>query len=255
MKARQIALVGLAVALCLTAVFAFKKKPTNVDAKVQQIPVNIQQLPLEGGKIPVEIQRPKIQLSAPDEIDSYSCAVKNNSTKAITALAVEWTFTANIKGKESSISSFTEMDALVHPDVRDYRKLGSLTPGNETIMESSSTTTAPSSAQIIKADVSLKYVEFDDNSIIDLDPEHNSSKRINGEREGARQYKQWLVRAYKQRGSVLTSIVPFLESESLPAELNLTTHHLHHGAKMYRKFLLSLYTNKQQESLEKYLNE
>lgn len=254
MSARKITFISVLAFLWLIAVFAFKGKSKQVYEQAK-LSVDMLQLPAEGGIIPVEIQRAKIHLPQPNEIEDFSCVVKNNTTKAITALALEWTFTADNNGKPSSLSENSEMDAIYHPDIQDYRKLRALAPGNEMTMESSSGTTVAPPARIVKAEVTLKYVEFGDKSLIDLDPRHSSSKRINEEREGAERYKQWLAQIYKQQGKGLKNVIPLLRGESFPTELNLNTHPLHHGAKMYGKFMLSLYTNNQQEAMEKYLSQ
>lgn len=254
MSARRIAFVSVFAFLCLIAVFTLKGKSKQVYEKTQ-LSVDMKQLPPKGGVIPVEIQRGRIQLSAPNEIESYSCVVRNNTAQAITALALEWTFTADNNGKPTSLSGYSGMDAIYHPDIQDYRKSRPLAPGNEVTMDSSSTTSVPATARIVKAEVSLVYVEFGDKSIIDLDPKHYSSKTTNEEREGAERCKRWLAQIYKQQGRSLEGIIPLLKSESFPADLKLDTHSIHHGAKMYGKFILGLYANNRQEAIEKYLGQ
>ncbi len=254
MSTRRVTLVSVFVFLCLIVVFAFRGKSKQVyEYQKTQLSVDIKQLPHEGGVIPVEVQRGKIQLSAPNEIESYSCVVKNNTTQAITALALEWTFTADNNGRPTSLSGYSGMDAIYHPDIQDYRKSRSLAPGSEITMDSSSTTSVPFPARIIKAEVSLIYVEFANKDVIDLDPKHYSSKTTNEEREGAERCKKWLAQLYKQQGRSLEGIISLLRSESFPTELRLDTHPLHHGAKMYGKFILSLSAGNQQEAIEKYL--
>ncbi|MGE0887752.1 MAG: hypothetical protein AB7P14_29885 [Blastocatellales bacterium] len=240
--------------LCLITVFTLKVKSKQAYEKAQ-LTVDIKQLSSKGGIIPVEVHSAKIQLSAPNEIESYSCVVKNNTTQAITALALEWTFIADNNGKPTRLTGYSGMDAIYHPDIQNYRQSRSLAPGGEITMDSSSTTAVPPPALMVKAEVSLVYVEFDDKTIIDLDPKHYSLKTTNEQREGAERCKQWLVKLYRQQSKNIESILPLLKSESFPAELRLDTHHLHHGAKMYGKFIISLYAKNQTEVIDRYLGQ
>lgn len=251
----------MAIAICIAALLGcasvLKTLAPRVASEAQDNAspaVIAKQLMTEGGIIPAEIQRAKVHLSSPNEINYYSCVVKNNSKKAITALSLKWTFTIDSNSRESSFSEYSEMDAVIHPDIRSHRRLRAIAPDGESTLDSSGSLGFNPPVRIVKAEVSVNYVEFDDKSTIDVSPNHNGSKNINLVRQGAETYKQWVRQIYKQSGNSLNAVLQQLQSNAPQAGLQLNGGSMQQGAKLYKGFLLDLYT-KDQAKLETYLNQ
>ncbi len=247
---KKIVIVTLTL-LCTVAAFKARGK-VKTELLQEKVPSTIvKQLPLENGVIPVEVQRQKAYLALPNEVSSYSCVVKNNTAKAITGLALEWTFTVETNGSVSTSSEYSSMDAIVHPDIQSYHRLRSIASGSESTLESSGEIGFAPSAKIVKIEATVRYVEFDDKSTIDLEPSTSASLGINQVREGATRYKQWLSQMYKKNSDILLQV----RSDSFPSELELKSASMKQGAKMYRGLILSLYAKNQSALVERYLTQ
>src|SRR5918911_804826 len=71
---------------------------------VRRPPVAIvRQFEYQGLVAPVELLRPNARLSAENQLEEYSCIVKNNTGKAIVAFSLSWNIITEVAGKESSV--------------------------------------------------------------------------------------------------------------------------------------------------------
>ena len=84
--------------------------PTAID-------VVINQLPVINGSIPLEILRPVVSASTPNQIEEFTYTVRNNSARAITALAVSKKITYEEAGTSYTTSLYSTVDYAFHPDL------------------------------------------------------------------------------------------------------------------------------------------
>lgn len=208
---------------------------------IRQLPAAVfRQLESAGLVPPVELQRPAAKLSAENQLEEYSCIVKNNTGKTIVALSLAWTIITEVGGKESSIRELQVIDSLIHPDVQKGRKSGAVAPAAEFLAESGPTY-FESNASVKRVGVSIDYVEFQDGSSLGPNSNGASSQQIAEVREGASKYKEWLVQTYAKTGRSLKVVLQQLLSESIPDELNLSNPQMKQGAYVYRLRMRKLY--------------
>lgn len=219
---------------------------------IRKPPAVVKQLESEAVVPPVELQRPSASLSAENQLEQYSCIVKNNTSKAVVAFSLAWTIIIESGGKKSSVTELQVIDSFVHPDFRESSLLRSISPGAESVAESGPTYFG-SDASVKRVQVSIDYVEFDGGTSLGPNTDGRSSKQIALVREGATSYKEWLVQMYENSRGSLNLVVQQLQSESIPETLKIGNAQMQ-GAYAYRKRLLDLYKNRGPAGIEKYLN-
>jgi hypothetical protein len=101
-------------------------------------------------------------------------------------------------------------------------------------------------------EIKIDYVEFKDKSTLGADTA--GSRIISTMREGAANYKNWLVQQYKKNGDSVNAIVPILQSQDIPSELGFNDMYLKEGARIYRKHMLDVYKMHGTDELERYLS-
>ena len=200
----------------------------------------IRQLESEGLVAPVELLRPSARLSAENQLEEYSCIVKNNTGKTVVAFSLAWTIVTEVAGKESSIRELQVSDSFIHPDVWEGHKSSGVAPGAESLADSGPIYFG-SNASVKRVGVSIDYVEFEDGTSLGPDLKGSSSKQIAIAREGASKYKDWLVQKYVKTGGSLEFILQQLQSESFPDDLNFSHPHMEQGAYAYRTLMLKQY--------------
>jgi hypothetical protein len=99
--------------------------------------------------------------------------------------------------------------------------------------------------------LTVEYASYADQTVYGSGGE--GERRINAMREGARRYKGWLVQEYSRAGKTLATILPVIETPSIPEELKLDSDQTM-GADRYRLQLLKTLKTKGAADVESYLN-
>jgi hypothetical protein len=99
--------------------------------------------------------------------------------------------------------------------------------------------------------LTVEYVSYADQTAYGSGGE--GERRINAMREGARRYKGWLAQKYTRAGKSLATILPVIETRSIPEELNLDSDQTM-GADRYRLQLLKTFKTKGAADVENYLS-
>jgi hypothetical protein len=254
-------IVGIGFALVsiasLVSTDMLKLKESKAEQQTQtfvnSINTSIKQLPSENGMIPVEIRQVRAYKTSPNQINEFSCTIKNNTSKAIISYSLSITTITEAEGKETRGTEIQFIDSFLHPDVREIRKLQPIAAGKETYTESPGPVQFEPNVSVKQIQVSIDYIEFEDKTTLGPDA-RNSSKRIALKREGAAKYKEWLVQMYVQKGRSINAILPLLQTTPLPQELALDGPIMKQGAIIYRKSLLNLYDSIGAQAVEQYLN-
>lgn len=166
-----------------------KSQPGEI--KIQ--PVIVNQIVSEDGTPLVEIIEARCE-ATPKRLESYSCRVRNNSGKEITALALIWAITWSDGHSEHSENQYRFTDWVFNGE------LAGLAPGNEASSESSGPLWVEGNEFIKSIRVSVDYVEFADKSSLGSD-HSGASRRFALTRLGAKAYREWLLGIYQERGS------------------------------------------------------
>jgi len=204
--------------------------------------VVIRQLESEGLAVPVELLRPAARLSADNQLEEYSCIVKNNTGKTVVAFSLAWTIAIEVAGKESSVRELQVIESFIHPDVQEFLKSSGVAPGAESSTESGPTY-FESNASVKRLGVSIDYAEFEDGTSLGPNFKGASSQQIAMLREGASKYKEWLVQEYVKTGRSIKVVLQQLQNESIPDDLNFSNPHMKQGAYAYRTRMLKLYNS------------
>jgi hypothetical protein len=232
--------VGVALAWRTTSMGLQSREPSNIK-------VVINQLPAKEGVIPIEMIQPAIVSSAPNKLDDLTYILRNNSGKAVIALALIKTISYEEGGKVYAQSRYSTMDAAFHSDMGGRPFL----PESQMSMESAGPLSFNESVVIKEIALTVEYVSYADQTAYGSGGE--GERRINGMREGARRYKGWLVQEYSRAGKSLTTIFPVIETHHIPGELKLDSDQTM-GADRYRLQLLTTLRTKGAADVEGYLN-
>lgn len=233
-------LVGLALAWRRTAVGLQSREAPTIKAVINQ-------LPAEDGVIPIEIVQPTISSSASNKLEDFTYIIRNNSAKAIIAIAVRKDITYE-EGAEVFVTSLYSMtDYAFHPDMGSAQLFQ---PGTQTLMESAGPVSFNEGAVIKQITLKVEYASYDDNTA--YGPGGEGRRRINSMRDGARKYKHWLGQIYSRGGKSLTTILPLLQEPGVREELKLNLDETL-GADRYRLYLLQTLQTKGAEDVERYL--
>jgi hypothetical protein len=217
-------------------------------ARAQDFQVEVNQLPADSGTIPVEIKDVKTKMNNPTELTELSFVVKNNSSKAITSVVVIFGLITEKNGQLFVDQHFVTSDILLHPDIQEIHHFQPLAQGQERYFDTPSN--GYGDGRPIKGvTLNVDYVEFEDNST--LGPNKKGGRIIALQREGARLYKNWLMRESSGKG--LPSIVSSLKNPDLPREISDSSMYIRQGSNIYRKHLLSAYETGH-ANIEKFFN-
>jgi hypothetical protein len=248
--------VGVIV-LLLTAVFATtapKRLSRQSEQKVaaSQLKIAVRQLPHEDGIIPVELRCEVAELSAPNTLERAPCIIINHTNKYISGGAVAISLIVEKDGKLSPDVGFQTFDTFLHPDFRDEHKNNLIPPGGHSRVQSVETSYDDATIRGVK--IWIDYVEFADAAAAALGPNRAGLRMLTDIRAGAAKYKKWLVQKYNQRGKSVEEIIPLLESQAIPEELEMKSGDEEQGAIFYRNYARKAYQTKGAQSLIKYLN-
>lgn len=228
-------------------------RPAERLLPIRKPPVAVIKQPGSEGQVAlVELLRPAAKMSAENQLEEYSCIVKNNTGKAIVAFSLAWNIITEVAGKESSVGELQVNDSFIHPDVQEGHKSGAIAPGAESLAEAGPTY-FDSNASVKRLRVSIDYVEFEDGTSFGPNLNGTSSQQIAMVREGASRYKEWLSQIYVKTGRSAQVVLQQLQSESAPDDLNLSTPEMKQGAYAYRMRMLKLYNTKGPVAIQKIL--
>lgn len=239
---------GIALITVLMGVALAWHQSTGLQSReTSNIKVLINQLPAKDGVIPIEIIQPTIVSSAPNKLDDFTYILRNNSGKAVIAVALIKTISYEEGGKVYADSVYSTMDSAFHSDMPGRPFL----PESQTSMESAGPLSFNEGVIIKEITLTVDYVSYADQTAYGSGGE--GERKINGMREGARRYKSWLAQQYSRAGKSLATILPVIETHNIPEELKLGLDQST-GADRYRLQLLMTFKTKGAADVENYLN-
>ena len=234
------------------AALTWRHKASNPTAAQQPgrangtVKVTLKQLPVQDDVIPVEIIQPVATSSAPNVLDDVTYFVKNNSGKAISAVAVTKRILYREDGKLDAITRCSTVDFLFHPDLAGSKPLAS---GEQTPMEAPGPATFEDGTVIDSVSLKIDYVQYVDGSSYGAGSE--GERTVLSQREGARKYKDFLRENYIKAGKSLATVVPLLDQDTKLDQLKLTGPESE-GAARYRLYLLKTFRTKGGAEIERY---
>lgn len=199
----------------------------------QHIAVNItQQLEAAGGVIPAEIQCAPALITPSNEVD-FTCALRNNTRKKITAAAAVYSVVIEQNGVETRDDYSSVFVNLIGPQFEGLDRATG--PGEEKSIGPSGPISY-GDARIKGVEISIEYVEFEGG--LTLGRADKGARVVSDFREGAAKYRGWIKGKYEAGRRSGSAIAPLLEStESLPEEVGLLNQNQEFGAKAYRRAL------------------
>lgn len=237
------------VALVVGVALAWRSTSAGMQSpEPSEIKVVVNQLPDKDGIVPIEIIQPSVVSSTPNKLDEFSYILRNNSGKAVIALAVVRTIGYEEGGKIYAHSVYSTMDAAVHPDIGGKPFL----PGNQMPMEAAGPVGFEDGVVIKEITLTVDYVSYGDQTAYGSGGE--GERRIKAMRDGARRYKSWLAQEYSRTGKSLAAILPAIQSRSIPEALKLDSDQKM-GADRYRLYLLTTFQRKGAVDVENYLKQ
>jgi len=163
-------------------------------------------------------------------------------------LKVSITIDAN--GKEEFVSGYHTFDTYLHPDFREENENNLIQPG--TLYRLNMPPADYGDATVKEIEAELDYIEFLNSPSVG--PDHVGSHTLSDIHEGAKKYKNWLLKQYKQDASSVNVIADLLGNETLPTdEIGLENVDQSTGASMYRKFARRFYISKGSQEFLKHL--
>lgn len=246
MKFKFVTLIAL-FAVLVGVAFAWQRSTGFQSRDAAAIKVVINQPPTKDGVVPIEIIQPTIVSSASNKLDNLTYTLRNNSGKAVIAVALVKTISYEERGTMYEQSRYSTVDAGFHSDVGGKPFL----PGSQMSMESAGPLSFNEGVVIKEITLTVEYVLYADQTAYGSGGE--GERRINAMREGARRYKGWLAQQYSRAGKSLATILPVIETQSIPEELKLDLDQTM-GADRYRLQLLKTFKTKGAADVENYLN-
>jgi hypothetical protein len=240
---------GIALIAVLVGVALAWHRSTGLQSR-DSAPIKavINQPQAQNGVIPIEIIQPTIVSSAPNKLDDFTYTLRNNSNKAIRAVAVVRTINYEEGGKVYAHSVYSTMDTAFHADFGGRPFL----PGSQMPMESAGPLSFDDGVVIKEITLTLEYASYEDQTAYGAGGE--GERRIKGMREGARRYKGWLAQEYSRAGKSLATILPTIQAPGIPEALKLDADQTM-GADRYRLSLLKTFKTKGAADVENYLKQ
>ena len=229
--------------LCICAFLLFCGGQSREASNINVV-VNL--LPAKNGVVAIEIIQPVVVSSAPNKLDDLTYTLRNNSGKAVIALAVIRTMAYEEGGKVYAHSVYSTIDTAFHPDAAGKPFL----PGNQMSMESAGPVGFDDAVVIKEITLTIDYVSYADQTSYGSGGE--GERLINAMREGARRYKSWLAHEYSRAGKSLATILPLIQTPTIPEDLKLDSDQKM-GADRYRLQLLNTLQKKGAADVESYL--
>ena len=235
------------IAVLVGAAFAWHRSAAFQSRDAAAIKVVINQPTTKDGVVPIEIIQPTIVSDASNRLDNLTYTLRNNSAKAVIAVALVKTISYEEGGKVYAQSRYSTVDADFHSDIGGRPLL----PGSQMSMESAGPLSFNEGVVIKEITLTVEYVSYADQTAYGSGGE--GERRINAMREGARRYKSWLAQKYSRAGKSLATILPVIETHTFPEELKLDLDQTM-GADRYRLQLLKTFKTKGAADVENYLN-
>jgi hypothetical protein len=189
-----------------------------------------------------------VMSSASNTLDDLTYVLRNNSDKPVIAVAVIRTISYEEDGKVYAHSVYSTLDAAFHPDIG-----GKPIPfGSQMTMEAAGPVGFENGVVIKEITLTIDYVLFADQTTYGSGGE--GERRINAMRDGARRYKAWLAQEYSRAGKSLASILPEIQTPSIPESLKLDSDQKM-GADRYRLQLLNTLQKRGAADVETYLKQ
>jgi hypothetical protein len=234
--------------LCF-CLWAFSGRAVVSQEGTQNLPIIVKQLEAKDGVIPVELKCAPASLPAPDTLEKFSCVLKNNTRKSITAANVSYSIVIWSNGKESRDTTSQIIETLVDESI--YEPDRAIASGAASDVRAGGPTRYYGST-IQRMEMEIDYVEFEDGTTLGLN--QTAAEAIAEIREGAAACKAWLIKAYGQSSKSVRAIAPLLEKEhSLPESL-LKGSYQRAGAETYRRRVLNLYKTRGAAEVSKRLD-
>jgi len=211
------------------------------------VKVIVSQLPTQDDVIPVEIIEARALSSAPNILEDVTYVLKNNSGKAITAVAVTKKIFYRESGTLAAHSLCSTVDFSFHPDMAGSKPFASSV---EVPMEAPGPMTFEDGVVIESIKLKIEYIEYVGASSYGAGSE--GERKIMSQREGAKKYKDFLRQNYSRAGRSLVNVVPLLEENANPEQLKLTPDESI-GADRYRRYLLQTFRTKGSAEVERYI--
>lgn len=199
----------------------------------QHIPVRItKQLEVVGGVIPAEIYCGTALVRPSNEVE-FTCRLRNNSRKKITAAAAIYSVVIEQSGVETRDDhSFVSVNLVG----AQFEGLDRATGPGEEIPIGPPGPISYGDARIKGVEIGIEFVEFE--ADLTLGEGGKGTQVVKDFREGAAKYRGWIKRKYEAGRKSGNVIAPLLESgEPLPTEAGLSNQNQEFGAKAYRRML------------------
>jgi hypothetical protein len=219
------------------------QQPERGDGTVKVV---LKQLPVQSDVIPVEIIQPVATSSAPNVLDDVTYFLKNNSDKAISAVAVTKRILYREDGKLEAFTGCSTIDFLFHPDFPSKP----LASGAQVRMDGPGPMDLDDGSVVVNVTLKIDYVQYVDGSSYGAGSE--GERTVSSQREGAKKYKNFLRENYAKAGKSLVTIVPLLEQDTKADELKFNQSE-NVGADRYRLFLLKMFRTKGGAEIERYI--
>lgn len=216
----------------------------NPQQDEQAIPLHIiTQLEPINNVVPAEIQCGAALINIAGELE-FTCKLKNNGEKNITAAGVIYSIVIEKNGVEMA-----NKDSIVFVGLDGFDK--GTAPGEEVSIGPPGPISYVDSI-IKRVEIGIDYVEFENNIVFGTDSK--GAQVVKDAREGAVKYKNWIKRKYEDNRKSVKSIAPLMGSEeSLPSDLNLINQNQEFGAKAYRRKLKKKFDTGDDSEVEKLL--
>lgn len=235
------------VLIVVGAAATWRGSAREPQAERQTVKVVVTQLPAQDNVIPVEIVQAMAKSSAPNVLDDVTYFIRNNSAKAISAVAVTKRVLYREGGKLVANTGCSTVDFVFHPDFADSKPLA---PGAQVTMEAAGPTTFEDGTVVVSVTLKIDYVQYVDGSSYGAGSE--GERTVLSQREGAKKYKNFLRENYAKAGKSLVTIVPLLEQDTKLDQLKLTGLESE-GAARYRLYLLKTFRTKGAAEIERYI--
>jgi hypothetical protein len=215
--------------------------------------VKVRQLPLDESSklIPVEIIKATASTNGKNVMDHFSCVVRNNTDKGINAIAVAITVVLDNGGIEHRTTAVTTSDNLVHPDIREERRMKDIESGSTIDMNLPGPSTFKEGDFVKDVIVEVRCAMFADDTSVGNDPRGETATRIRQSRVGAANYKEWLKQQDSQGRGGIDKLIEIANSQEMPESLR--DRNLKEGANTYRRWLLGLHKDKGDDAVSTYL--
>ena len=235
-----------------------KGAPLTLRQEIKVVPVEVRQLPFDAdNKAPaVEVLKPILLSKKDNEVEQFSCVVRNNSDKEITAvaLALKAVLLDSSGGESLDVNLFTT-DMFIHSDIKAERGLRSILPDSSQLMQLPGPVTFEAGVLVKSVVIEVRVAMFDDDTFLGYDPTGSAIARIRAIREGASKYKEWLKAQNNDWKHAQKFLAQTLDAGLLPSEGVLPDKQLKEGADIYRRWLTKVLRTKGVDTASAYLGQ